>query len=167
MSAAIRQARPGEEAIISAILGEAAAWLLSRGMPLWKLDELAADRIASDVAEGLYFLAECDGVPAGTVRFQLSDPLFWPDVPQDEAAYIHRLAVRRDFAGGGVSTLLLKWAAERAAALGRRYLRLDCDAARSRLRAVYERFGFRYHSDRQVGPYLVARYELLVAERIG
>ena len=36
-------------------------------------------------------------------------------------------------------------------ALGFRYLRLDC-VATPRLRAVYERFGFEHHSDRQVGP---------------
>ena len=40
------------------------------------------------------------------------------------------------------------------------YLRLDCDNERSRLRALYERFGFRLHSVRQVGAYFVARYEL-------
>ena len=156
-SATVRQARPGEEAIVSAILNEAAAWLQSRGMPLWKQDELSAEMIAAEVADGLYFLAVCDGVPAGTVRFQLSDPLFWPDMPPEDAAYIHRLAVRREFAGGRVPGLLLNWAAERTAAPGRPFLRLDCDASRLRLRAVYERFGFRYHSDRQVGPYLVAR----------
>jgi hypothetical protein len=31
---------------------------------------------------------------------------------------------------------------------------------RPRLRAVYERHGFRHHSDRQVGPHFVSRYEL-------
>jgi GNAT superfamily N-acetyltransferase len=161
----MKQARPGEEAIVSTILGEAAAWLISRNLSMWQPGELESDSIVADVAEGLYFLAECDGQPAGTLRFQLSDPLFWPDVPQDDATYVHRLAVRRKYAGGKVSTLMLEWAAERTAALGRRFLRLDCDAARSQLRAVYERFGFRYHSDRQVGPYLVARYELPVALR--
>jgi GNAT superfamily N-acetyltransferase len=155
----VRQAWPSDEAIVAAILGEAAAWLIARNMSLWQPGELSADSITADVADGLYFLAECDGVPAGTMRFQLSDPLFWPDVPQDEAAYVHRLAVRRAFAGGKVSGALLDWAADRTAKLGRRYLRLDCDAARTRLQAVYERFGFRYHSDRQVGPHLVARYQ--------
>ena len=150
---------------MSAILAEAADWLIARGMSMWQEGELAADSISADLADGLYYLAECDGVPAGTLRFQMSDPRFWPDVPQDEATYIHRLAVRRAFAGGRVSHLMLNWAAEQTAALGRSFVRLDCDADRTRLRAVYERFGFRYHSDRQVGPYLVARYELPVSLR--
>jgi hypothetical protein len=55
---------------------------------------------------------------------------------------------------------LLRWAARRAHAIGRSFLRLDCEASRPRLRAIYERFGFVHHSDRQVGPYFVSRYEL-------
>ena len=50
-------------------------------------------------------------------------------------------------------------AVARARLLGRDYLRLDCEASRMRLRTVYETFGFRHHSDRQVGPYFVSRYE--------
>lgn len=158
----IRPAAAADTGAVSAVLVEAATWLSERGTPMWKADELAPDRVAQDVADGLFFLAECDGRIAGTVKFQLEDELFWPDRPRGEAAYVHRLAVRRAFAGRGVSTGLLNWAADRARAVGRPFLRLDCEAARPKLRAMYERFGFRHHSDRQVGPYFVARYELKV-----
>jgi GNAT superfamily N-acetyltransferase len=67
--------------------------------------------------------------------------------------------VARRFKGQGVSTALLTWAVEHARALGRRYVRLDCDHSRPKLRELYERFGFQFHSYRQVGPYYVARYE--------
>jgi len=69
-------------------------------------------------------------------------------------------AVRRRFAGGSVSSALLSWARDRVRELGLRYLRLDCEASRPPLKAIYERFGFRHHSDRQVGQYLVSRYEI-------
>jgi orotate phosphoribosyltransferase/GNAT superfamily N-acetyltransferase len=126
---------------------------------MWKGDELAPARIADDVSNGLFYVAECDGEIAGTIKFQLEDKLFWPDVSQAESAYFHRLAVRRRFAGGVVSVAMMGWAVERARSLGRRYLRLDCEASRTRLRKVYEEFGFRHHSDRHVGPYFVSRYE--------
>jgi GNAT superfamily N-acetyltransferase len=155
----IRQATPQDVQIVSDILKEAARWLEQMGMPLWRQGELEPERIAADVSAGLFFLAEYSGDPAGTMKFQLDDPVFWSDARPAEAAYVHRLAVRRPYAGAGLSTALLHWAVERTSALGRRYLRLDCDASRPRLRSVYERFGFRYHSDRQVGPYLVSRYE--------
>jgi len=113
-----------------------------------------ADRVAQAV------VAEDDGRIVGAIRFQLEDQLFWPDLDGRDSAFVHRLAVRRTHAGRGVSTELLQWAVDRARSLGKRCLRLDCDADRTRLRALYERFGFRLHSYRQVGAYYVSRYEL-------
>lgn len=126
---------------------------------MWRDDELLPERLAADIANGQFFLAEVCGEAAGTVKFQREDPLFWPDLPSGDAAYVHRLAVRRRFAGGAVSLALLRYAAARTWQDGRRFLRLDCEASRPRLRAFYERVGFRHHSDRQIGPYFVARYE--------
>jgi GNAT superfamily N-acetyltransferase len=161
MQVTIRPATLEDCGTVSDILLEAATWLAQRGMPMWRESELVVSRIRDDVAVGLFFLAVAAAESVGTIKFQLSDPIFWPDVP-DDAAYVHRLAVRRQFAGGELSSALLNWAAERAAASGRRFLRLDCEAARLSLRAVYERFGFQHHSDRQVGSYFVARYEYAI-----
>jgi GNAT superfamily N-acetyltransferase len=159
MEIEVRQAESGDVEVVAAILTEAAQWLESRSMGMWRANELTAERISKDVTDGLFYLAHLDQ-PVGTIKFQLSDVEFWPDLPDTDSAFVHRLAVRRTFAGEGVSTDLLTWAVKRTAALGRRFLRLDCEASRPRLRAVYERFGFRHHSDRHVGPYFVARYEL-------
>lgn len=158
----IRQAMPQDARVVAGILTEAAKWLEQSGMPMWKESELAQESIASDIAAGLYFIADCSGEAGGAVRFQLEDSVFWPDEPRPDAAYIHRLAVRRRYAGTGLSTAILSWAVERTRGMGRRFLRLDCEASRPRLRQVYESFGFIHHSDRQVGPYFVARYECQV-----
>lgn len=159
MCVSIRQAMTEDIEAVTGVLREAAQWLDQRGMSLWRDSELLPAFIGADVTAGLFFLAECDGETAGTVKFQLTDTLHWPDVPQEQSAFIHRLAVRRRFAGGSVSTALLQWAVKRTRSLGRQYLRLDCEASRPRLRAVYERFGFVHHSDRQAGPYFISRYE--------
>lgn len=164
-SVVVRQAAVPDTDTVVDVLREAAAWLASRGMPMWRASELLPEHIAVAVGQGQFFVAESDGVVAGTIKFQLTDPEFWPDVPPDESAFVHRLAVRRSFAGGAVSSALLSWACDRTAALPRRWLRLDCEASRDRLRAIYERFGFEHHSNRQVGPYLVARYQLMVTAR--
>jgi len=164
MRLSIRQATLQDIDVVSDILREAAAWLQQRGMPLWRQDELQLNSISAEVRSDLFFLAESDGGPAGTIKYQLEDKLFWPDVPQDDSAFIHRLAVRRRFAGGEVSSALLLWAIARTHTLGRRYLRLDCIASRPRLQALYERIGFRFHSNRQVGTYYVSRYEFDVLE---
>jgi GNAT superfamily N-acetyltransferase len=158
----IRQANREDAVVVLQILQEAARWLEQRGQTLWRDAELQPERVAMEVQEGLYFLAEASGTAVGTMRFQLQDPDFWPEVPAGEAAYVHRLAVRRSAAGGSVSSTLLRWAVDRTRTLGRRFLRLDTEASRARLRAMYEEFGFRHHSDWQAGPYYVARYEYRV-----
>ena len=155
---------PGDIDAVADIQREAARWLEECGIAMWRNDELLPARIAEDINSGVFFLAACDNEPAGTIRFELEDKLFWPDSEQHDSAFFHRLAVRRRFAGGEVSSALLLWAIARTQKLGRRYLRLDCEASRARLRAVYERIGFRFHSNKQVGPSFVARYEYDVME---
>jgi N-acetylglutamate synthase-like GNAT family acetyltransferase len=164
MRLSIRQAALQDIDVVADILREAAAWLEQSGMPLWREDELQRNNISAEVRSGLFFLAECDGEPAGTIKFQLEDKLFWPDVPQDDSVFIHRLAIRRRFAGGEVSSALLLWAIARTHMLGRRYVRLDYEASRPRLATLFERIGFLFHSHRQVGSYYVARYEYDVME---
>jgi GNAT superfamily N-acetyltransferase len=160
MSFTIREAAAEDVVPLSGILLEAARWLESRGQPLWRDDELQPDRLATEIAQGLYFIgANSDGTLVATIRFQHDDTLFWPDAATGDAAYIHRLAVRRSAAGGVASSAMMRWAVDRTRSIGRPFLRLDCEASRARLRLVYERFGFRHHSDRKVGPYFVARYQ--------
>ena len=159
----VRLATAADVDAVADILAEASDWADTRGAKLWQVDELNPQRIAAEVSRGLFFLVSVDGEPVGTLKFQLDDPEFWPDDPGPHAAYIHRLAVRRRFAGGTVSAAMMAWAVAQVRRAGRCVLRLDCDAERTSLRQVYERFGFRYYSDRQVGPYLVARYEYRLA----
>ena len=89
MEIEIRRASSADVDTVSSILLEAANWLQERGMPMWRANELLSERIAEDVAQGLFFLGEHTGEPAGTIKFQLSDPEFWPDVPEDASAFIH------------------------------------------------------------------------------
>jgi GNAT superfamily N-acetyltransferase len=157
----IRQATTEDGPVVAAMLTEAAVWVEQLdGTTMWVEDELSEGRIGAEVDAGLFFIAEDGGNAVGAVRFQLEDELFWPDLDTGNSAFVHRLTVRREWAGRGVSTALLQWTVDRARSLGKQYLRLDCDADRSRLREMYERFGFRLHSFRQVGAYYVARYEL-------
>ena len=155
----IRQAAATDVAIVEQMIRDAAAWVDALGVVMWEDGELEADRIRGDVTSGMFFLAIVGDDVAGAIRFQLEDQRFWPDRPDGEAAFVHRLVVRRAFKGRGVARALLDWAVGHARTQGREWLRLDCDADRPKLRALYESCGFRLHSYRQVGPYYVSRYE--------
>jgi GNAT superfamily N-acetyltransferase len=159
----VRQASPADAAAVDTMIREAAAWVDALGVVMWEDGELDTEQIAADVDAGMYHLALVDGEVAGAIRFQLEDALFWPDRPEGEAAFVHRLVARRAFKGRGVARALLRWAIGHARVHGRDRLRLDCDANRPKLRALYESSGFRFHSYRQVGPYYVSRYEIETA----
>src|SRR5262245_44606640 len=137
MGSRVRQATIDDLNTVTDVLHEAADWIDRQGLTLWSLSELSLSQISQDIHDGLFFIGEREDHVAGVLRFQLSDDVFWPDALPHESAFIHRLAVRRQFAGAGVSTALLSWALERTALLQRKYLRLDCDAARSKLRRIY------------------------------
>jgi len=78
MQLSIRQAVPQDVDLVADILREAARWLEDRGIAMWRDDELLSSRIADDVHSGLFFLAECNGEPVGTIRFQLTINCFGP-----------------------------------------------------------------------------------------
>lgn len=159
MNIVVKQAQTGDAEIVAGTLQEAANWLVARNQPLWQLKDLTARIISPQIESGMFWLARADGEAAGCVRFQLEDQEYWGDIPHEDSAFVHRLAVRRKFAGLGVSKTLLDWAKDKARAEGREFLRLDC-ADRRNLRAVYENYGFKFHSFKEKEPYKVARYEI-------
>ena len=155
----VRRALAADAAVVHRLLLEAAEWVDALGVVMWEDGELEFDAVERDVLAGQFFVAEMNGTIAGAIRFQLEDKLFWPDLQQDDSAFVHRLVVSRAFKGTGVSSALLEWSVHQAREADKSWLRLDCDDSRPKLKALYERFGFRRHSHRQVGPYYVARYE--------
>ena len=152
VTVSVRQATLEDLSIVSNILNEAALWLEKQNMALWGEDEVSLRILLPEIQSGLFYIAFCKDSAAGVVKFQTEVFLFWSDIPHQDSAFIHRLAVRRSFANGSISTALMRWAVEHSRKLGKRYLRLDCAADRPRLRSVYERFGFRHHSDTPFPP---------------
>jgi len=158
MSFSVKQAQPEQVNLVSEILLEAISWMDKYDISLWRRDEVIPDSLRPDVEAGLFYLAWNEAEAVGTIKYQLEDELFWPDIPKGESAFIHKLAVRRTYSGGILSNYLLKWAVEKSRSQGLKYLRLDCDAARPKLMSIYENFGFQKHSDRQVESFHVMRY---------
>ena len=99
----VRQATLKDLLVVSDILSETASWLKQRNMTLWTEEEISPEAIRFDIQSGLFYLASCEDYSAGVVKFQTEDLEFWSDVPHQDSAFIHRLAVRRSFAGGSVS----------------------------------------------------------------
>ena len=115
----IRQATLEDVKTVSDILNEAASWLEQRNMKLWGKQEISTEIIAFDIQLGLFYIAFYGNSAVGVVKFQTKDRVFWSDIPHQDSAFIHRLAVRRSFAGGSVSKALMRWAVHRSRQLGK------------------------------------------------
>jgi len=155
-------ARPSDAAAIAAVLREAAQWLIDQQMPLWAVSDFSDESVQQDVDRGLYVAAKMDGAVVGVVRFQREDLIFWPDAEPGTSAFLHKLAVRRAWAGQGISAALLGHAREHARSLGLSYVRLDCVADRRSLRRLYEGFGFTLHDCVLKGRREFARYQIVL-----
>src|SRR5688572_11565177 len=95
----IRFAKETESTLVSSVLVEAATWIAGRGASIWPSEQLAADAIAADVAAGRFILAIAGTDAVGTARLTRDDPECWPDEASGVAVYVHRIAVRRTWAG--------------------------------------------------------------------
>ncbi len=140
------------------ILEEAARWLARRGIDQWQLGSFSHRRIADRIGRGEMYLAKLARQTFGTFAIQWSDEEVWGDVP-GAAGYVHGLAIRRQFGGRGLGRGLLRWAEERAALSGKRYLRLDCIAENRELNEYYERAGFCWRGRARVWGLEVNLYE--------
>ena len=149
------------------LLEEIADWLEGRGVKQWRAGNfrLSRDYYRESIKQREAHLAFVGDELVGTYRLLLRDPIVWPDVAEDDALYVHNLAVRRAWGGHRFGTQMLESVADRAACLGRSYVRLDCMADSQVLRAYYVRAGFGERGEIEarfpapVGTLDLARYE--------
>jgi GNAT superfamily N-acetyltransferase len=160
----IRPAEAHEAALVADVLGTAVAAMEKRGITLWDPAEISAAGVEAHVRAGMYHVASDEDGPLGVFRFQLEDKGFWPEVPEGTSAYVHKLAVYPQQRKSGVAQALLAHACELTRQQGRQFLRLDCMAGRPKLRAVYETFGFRHHSQVTMEGWLFDRFEFDVMQ---
>jgi len=123
------------------IMREAAQWLVDAGKPMWRLEALTREKLANPAEE--FHVLYVDGESAAAMLLSFEDRFFWPEVPAGASGFVHKLSVRRKFAGQGLAQRMLSHAAALCREKGVPMLRLDTDPHRPGLVALYERCGFR------------------------
>jgi GNAT superfamily N-acetyltransferase len=138
---AVRRVGPEHAADALAIVREAAAWALGRGIEVWNPAELREQDFLEGARLRELVLGFDQDRAVVTMLLQRSDSLYWPEIAAGTSLFLHKIAVRRAHAGKGWVDRLLEFAADEAHRLGIRWLRLDT-LYQSPLRRLYERLGF-------------------------
>jgi len=97
------------------IMREAASWLTETGPPLWRMEDITEHRILDGITSDDVYVGWVADESAAAMILQWNDTLFWPSA-KDDSGFIHKLAVRRRFAGANVSRQLIEWAKRKSAA---------------------------------------------------
>jgi GNAT superfamily N-acetyltransferase len=153
-------AAPADGEQVAGLLTDGAAWMAAKGCPAWSAAVLTEAFIGPLIARAEVWVARSGGEVVGVCTLSRADPVFWPEAPAGLAAYLHKLAVRRDFAGGGVTRPLIGHCAGLARDWNCSALRLDCHPV---LRGLYERHGFRFVDTRRVDQ---GDGEIIVVDRL-
>jgi GNAT superfamily N-acetyltransferase len=145
----VDQALPDEFPLVLELLDDAARWLRQRGITQWPArfsdaEGWRIERIRAYTDNGHTWLVRVNTTAVATFTLSSADPDYadgWPDGPET-GLYIYRMAVRREFAGHDIGGHILDWSSARAAALGYRWLRLDCHRDNHNLQSYYKAHGF-------------------------
>jgi GNAT superfamily N-acetyltransferase len=153
----VRRATSEDVPAVAEMLDEATAFVRTMGRDQWPVP-YPQDELRQAVDSGTLYVAEVDGERVATFVMLLDDPKFWGEQPPD-AVYLHKLAVRRAFAGRGLGAQIVDWIGEEAARRGRAFIRLDCQRDLPGIRRYYEGLGFELRGELERGDFAWALYE--------
>lgn len=132
----------GEVETAISIMKEVAKWGRSAGLNVWKDEYLTREKLMVNVNEDDFYIGQVNGNNACCMIIQWSDSFFWPNSNENEAGYIHKLCVRRNYAGMGLSKQMVETAIEECKKRSVTYLRLDTGWTNKNLCDLYKSLGF-------------------------
>ncbi|MFD2570071.1 GNAT family N-acetyltransferase [Spirosoma soli] len=124
------------------VLREVAQWLVDNDRELWAIDDLTYPNLVDEYTQNNFYVMYADAEPAAVFILQWSDPLYYADVPDNTAGFIHKLAIRRQFSGQNMFQPILDFCRSTCLSRGIHELQLETDATRPALMQFYERNGF-------------------------
>ena len=100
--------------------------------------------VLKEIEAGDQWKIMIDGQIAAVFLIAWSDPLIWKEKDQEDAIYIHRIAIDPLFRGQHFVKHIITWSKAYALEHGRSFLRMDTGAGNERLNNYYISCGFSY-----------------------
>lgn len=139
----IRRATKEDISAIEAVFYDAICWMEQNHVPnLWTVANTRWNILEKSYNITDFFVYTIGEEIAGCMALTDADVQYWPDIPEGNAIYLHKLAVLRKYAGIGVSNKLIQYAKNVAIEQCVPAVRLDCSANQEKIRNLYERQGF-------------------------
>ncbi len=134
----------GEVENAISVMREVAAWGRKQGYRVWPDEWLTAEELLTPDAQPENFcIGTIDGEIACGFILQWTDAVYWPNAPEQEAAYLHKFCVLRRFAGRGVTKLVTEAIRSECRRRGIRYIRLDTGLDEKAVRKIYLKAGYK------------------------
>jgi GNAT superfamily N-acetyltransferase len=154
----VRQATMDDVDIVLDLIAEAADWLRNEKTTTqwnrpWPSPEEHVKRVTEGVADNRTWIVWDGHIAVATVTIhRTGSPALWTPVELDtEAVYLHRLVVRRSYAGDGLGAELINWSGQQ----GRQenpdaeHIRIDVWTDNYELHDYYVRQGFGFVAVRE------------------
>lgn len=126
------------------IMREVAAWGRNNGLRLWQDDWLTKEKLITTEAHPENFYIGKIGIhTVCAFILQWSDSEYWTSAQKNEAVYLHKLCVRREFAGRNMAKLVIEAIAKLCGERGIKYIRLDTALDEKEIRKIYLNIGFK------------------------
>lgn len=141
----IRQACMADIPTIEGIFLDVIQWMKRESLEnQWNEANTRWEELAKNYKISDFYLCLVEGKPAGCVAVTELDHEYWPELNPGEAWFLHKLAVKRAYAGQYVSSVLITYVCNVAKKNRIPTVRLDCNSERMKLIRLYEREGFQY-----------------------
>ncbi len=153
-----KQATSADIPIIEDILFDVTDHFEKIGDPQWHKYDVTWPGLAVYFRIEDFYIAYLGETPVGCMVILDKDNYFWPEIPQGASLYIHKLAVKRAYAGQGFAREMIDHVKALSVERGIGEVRLDCRSYKPKLRRLYESAGFTLVKEAVVGDYSAAFY---------
>lgn len=166
MNQMIRQATLQDCVVIESIFLDVIDWMTQKHISnLWTKQNMSWHALSQHYSIEDFYVYCINNKPVGCLALTDEDKVYWPDIPAGKSLYIHKLAVKREFSGRGISKKLIDYSKNLAHTRGISAIRLDCNMSRGKLCELYESQGFQYFKKITTNTgYTLALYEYFLEE---
>lgn len=131
-----------DEAI--SIMKEVAEWGRKKGLRVWLDEWLTKEELITDEAQPINFcVGKIKDESVCAFILQETDSNYWPFARKDEAVYLHKLCVRREYAHMEMTKKLIEAIKKECKLRGKKYIRLDTNLDEKVVRKIYLDVGFK------------------------